>query len=139
MYHRTATRLLSLPILPPSKTIVPATGTRRRVEALATIGWSREEIAARAGVTATTLRPNHLRVGVYAQTAEDVAALYKTARHQPREGRRAASVVRWARSLGYVPSWAWDPSKIDNPHAKPDLDMIEDPAWKAAILARTVV
>lgn len=73
---------------------VDATGTRRRLQALATLGWSVPPLAVRSGLTARTLRRTLTNGAVTAETARAVSALYdqlQTAsapRRTPQEPRR---------------------------------------------------
>lgn len=136
VYKRTAVRLMSLPVLPPSRILVDGAGTRRRIEALALLGWTRKEIARRAELSASTLRPVNLRRKVYASTASAVSKVYNELRMSPQRGWQADRIIGISRRLGYVPGWAWKPEALDNPRAQPDLRLIEDKRWLNAIQRR---
>ena len=133
VYRRTASRLMSLPLLPASKRMVPGVGTRRRIEALALLGWTRGEIAERAGVSKSTLRPVNLRRNVYASTASAVARVYDELKMAPRSGWQAERIIKLSREFGYVPGWAWRQGDLDSELAQPNLKLIEDSAWRNAI------
>ena len=136
VYRRTASRLMSVPLLPASKRMVDGHGTRRRIEALALLGWTRGEIADRTGLSKSTLRPVNMRRKVYQSTASAVARVYDELHLQPRAGWQAERVIKISRELGYVPGWAWKTGDIDKPSAQPDLSLIENKAWRKAIQNR---
>ncbi|MFY1588962.1 hypothetical protein ACN267_31230 [Micromonospora sp. WMMD734] len=107
--------------LAPGQT-VDATGTRRRTQALAAIGWSVSEQARRIGRTCR----NHCHVltipAVQLRTAEAVKALYDELSTTPAPpGVSATRTKRWAQRHGWVPPLAWDDDTIDDPAASPDL------------------
>jgi AraC-like DNA-binding protein len=97
---------------------IDPTGTRRRVQALAWMGWSAEEVARRAGTTrptlATLILPSR-RISV--ALARRVARVYAELCMTPGPSKVAAGR---ARSLGFAPPLAWDDT-IDDPAATPDL------------------
>src|SRR6185436_1742924 len=97
---------------------VDATGTRRRVQALAWMGWPCAEVACRVGTTgmslATQMRTNRNRVS-YAMAAR-VATVYDELWNQQGPSRISAAK---ARSLGYAPPLAWDDDTIGDPRAEP--------------------
>lgn len=110
--------ILAVPLVPrSSRRGVDSAGTRRRVQALAWMGWPAAEVARRAGIThralATQIHPNR-RVS-YA-LARRVAAVYDEL-----SGVRGPSVqaAARARQLGHAPPAAWDEGEIDDPAAKP--------------------
>jgi len=136
VYRRTASRLMSVPLLPASKRMVDGHGTRRRIEALALLGWTRGEIADRTGLSKSTLRPVNMRRKVYQSTASAVARVYDELRLQPRSGWQAERIIRISKEMGYVPGWAWKVGDIDNPAAQPDLRLVENKDWRKAIQIR---
>ena len=107
-----------------ARTIVDATGTRRRLQGLAWQGWSMRRLSARLGpgvqLSAILLRD----VRVRAATARAVIGLCRELHDkQPPEGTRAERVAaartrNHAREeMGWVPLAAWD--AIDDPAAVP--------------------
>lgn len=89
---------------------IPATGTMRRLQALAVIGWSTAEIAARMD---SHYRPlQKVRAGerecVRMSTARRVAVVFEELCMQVRHDR-AARIARFhALSHGWVPPLAWN-------------------------------
>lgn len=118
MSHAVATALLSLPLeeaLPPRRRLDP-TGTRRRVEALNFMGWSRRHLGERLGMGVCALS-KILREGrVTPRTARLVAELY--AELNAKRGSDRGVAAR-AQAAGYQPPAAWDYANIDDPKAKP--------------------
>lgn len=107
--------------------LIDGTGTRRRTQALAALGWSVAEQARRCGRD----QRNHC----YAVSAEQVTV--KTARLvrelydalstlTPPPGQVTNRVRAWAASKGYAPPLAWDDDRIDDPAARPDLGTADD-------------
>ncbi|MGY0065160.1 hypothetical protein ACWY4P_53570 (plasmid) [Streptomyces sp. LZ34] len=106
---------------------IDATGTRRRVEALAVRGWSRQVIAERVGMTAAHFKKAIGRERVTARLARAVASVYDAWWNQnpldhgvPQQSvSRARSVAQRA---GFHSALAWDDDTIDDPSAVPVLD-----------------
>lgn len=104
---------------------VDATGTRRRLQALAALGWTQAKLAARLGMDASNISIAIRATGVRADTARKVAALYEQAWDQPppavtpKEHAAAAKARENARARGWLPPMAWDDDEIDNPGVKP--------------------
>lgn len=118
VWPETVERLLSVPLVPYySHHGVDSTGTRRRVQALAWMGWPCREIAARAGTTERSLhrliRPDRR---ISAALAARVAAVYEELCMTPGPSRITASKARGA---GHAPPLAWDGVDIDDPKARP--------------------
>lgn len=95
---------------------VGAHGTKRRVQALAWMGWPEAEVAARCGVRPKTIAAEIDRGRVSHRLALRVAAVYADLSHVPGPSQVAAGK---ARSLGHPPPAAWDEDTIDNPRARP--------------------
>ena len=99
---------------------VSSAGTRRRLHALATLGWPLHEIGARLGVGETTVSHWALRERVATTTATKVARLYEELWDQPGPSTRTR---QRAERLKWAPPLAWDdgagPHGIDNPKARP--------------------
>lgn len=128
--RETAQRLLAVrditaaaaPVLPDS--LVDATGTTRRLQALAALGWSNRRLAALLGRHERNLNVllHGRRSQVVHRTAREVADLYDRLWHvipdedrpgQIRRARLVATRNRW------VPPLAWDDDQIDDPDATP--------------------
>lgn len=118
VWPETVDRLLSVPLVPYySHHGVDSTGTRRRVQALAWLGWPAREVAARAGTTErslhTLIRPDRRPS---AALAARVAAVYEELCMTPGPSRITASK---ARGSGHAPPLAWDDVDIEDPKARP--------------------
>lgn len=100
---------------------VDATGTRRRLQALATIGYPYRVVAEELGVdeSSTSRILSGATPMVRRRTAEAVAALYD--RRWSKPGPSAASARR-ALARGWALPLAWDDDEIDDPTATPCLD-----------------
>lgn len=111
----------------PDMVSVDATGTRRRLQALATVGWSMRALALRCGKLADEFARVLGRERVFAATARLVRDLYdelwdqappETCKGERISARKArAGAVRG----GWAPPMAWDDDSIDNPDAAPNL------------------
>ena len=105
------------------RTIVDATGTRRRLQGLAWQGWSMARLSARIGPGCQLSSVLSRDVRVRAATARAVLGLCRELHgQQPPEETRAeraaaARTRNHARKMGWVPIAAWD--AIDDPDAEP--------------------
>lgn len=105
---------------------VDATGPRRRLQALAAVGWPLRVQAERTGLTASAL--SRIRGGrvlvVRAATAELVRRAYQSmSRRPPVESQYpgASQVRAEARRRGWVPALCWEDEEArDDPAAVPD-------------------
>ena len=105
--------------------LIDATGTRRRLQALITLGWSVQRLADTHGIDRqaldNALTSDHVRV----KTAVAVRTMYadQSMTGPPvsnRWERTAASRSRArAASAGWVPPLGWDDTDLDNPAATP--------------------
>jgi hypothetical protein len=108
-------------------TLVDATGTRRRLQALVVAGWSERALADAAWLPPTRLRliASGARPEVTAATARRVVRLYNElwdqAPAQRTRGERisAAMARAFAAAHGWAPAMAWDDETIDDPRARP--------------------
>jgi hypothetical protein len=104
---------------------VDATGTRRRVQALAWCGWSLARLSARLGGDESLARKILRRRQVTAATARAVRELYDELWDQappeddPWDARAAVRARNYARTRGFAPPQAWDDDEIDDPAASP--------------------
>jgi hypothetical protein len=112
----TALLILAIPPGPPpgpSRVGVDQMGTRRRVEALAWLGWPRAEIARRAGIREATLQTVLVNGRRPSSTlARRVADVYEQLAMTPGP---STAVAAHARRAGYLPPLAWDEDTIDDP------------------------
>jgi hypothetical protein len=119
----------SMDDLPPT-TLIDATGTRRRVEALAVRGWSRNWVARQIGMTQDAFRKATGRAQVTVGLARLVAAAYDEWWDQdPLDHGYALNPVAitraGARRAGWHGPLAWDDDTIDNPSAMPVTDALQ--------------
>lgn len=118
-----AQRLLDLrlhQLLKPG-TQIDATGTRRRVQALAAIGWTISEQGRRIGQAPTNMWQLTRAERVTVRIAERVTALYDELSMTPPDGWLADLTRTRAAKKGWAPPLAWDDDTIDDPTAVPDL------------------
>lgn len=105
----------------PGGTVIDASGTRRRIQALVAIGWSQSKIAARLGWTPANLSALLRRDRTVAATARAVRDLYEELWDQapPEDTHRdkiaAARARNHATKCGWLPPAAWDDDLIDIP------------------------
>lgn len=120
--RRTLDRILA--VRPDSDTrhdgYVDATGARRRLQALAAVGWPSRAIADRLGhrdhTTVLDVRSGATTT-VRRRTATAVAAAYDALAMTPGPSERAR---RHAARQGWLPPLAWDDDLIDDPAHSPD-------------------
>lgn len=144
----TLERLLALrvgdPALYADGAIIDATGTVRRVQALACLGWSLDRLAGEAGLDRQPLDHALSGAKVSARTARAVMEAYERLWDTPPVGRDSQErggitrTIRRAQALGWAPPLAWDDDAIDNPAAAPlhRLDTDERGVDEAAIERR---
>lgn len=109
----------------------PSFRVLRRVEALMTMGWSRDEIARRAGVSRAAIRTRKTRVS--ASTARAVSAAFESMRFST--GNNEITRQR-ARQYGFAPWSAWPNGSIDVASAVPDWKYMDDKEWGERIRVR---
>lgn len=112
----TASRLLRtrLDIGSAIQGLVPATGTRRRLQALGAIGWSQRELVRMLGGSQLQIARND---AVLAVTAQLVGDLYQRLSDTPGPSSRTAQL---ARNRGWLPPIWWDNDQIDDLAYEPD-------------------
>lgn len=101
------------------KRYVDATGARRRLQALAAMGWTARCFAKHAGHSAHDTYvdiANGSLQRIRASTADEIKSLYD--RLWDKAGPSVRSKER-ARRLGYAVPMAWDDDSIDDPQAQP--------------------
>jgi hypothetical protein len=114
----------------PDTASIDPTGTRRRVQALETLGWSKPRMAAELGMMEENFKACLRRRTVSARFARKVAALYDqlwTVRPEDRGVQQwvADRVRRRAAANGFHGPLAWDDDTIDDPAATPAADALE--------------
>lgn len=116
---------------------VDATGSKRRLQALATLGWPVTSLAARSGLAPRTLRRALTTTTVTAHTARTITELYNqllarsSARRSPGEQAAAARTRTRARRAGWRGPLSWD--DIDNDPDEPAA--FHDPTGRTASAA----
>lgn len=109
---------------------VDPAGTRRRVQALATMGWSAREVFRRVGWTGAPGHAMHGNRQIRRETAAAVARVYDELWNRPGPDVR---VRAYAQRSGWAPPQAWDDDTIDDPQAQPYREGGEDPVDEVAI------
>lgn len=113
---------------------VDATGTRRRIQALAAIGWSLAAQSQRLGWKPSTAHAVSSRSWVWPQTAEKVRGLYDELSMVPGPNNRARGE---AARKGWLPPLAFDDESIDDPDYVPtlgdDTDTVDELAIEAVL------
>lgn len=104
-----------------------ATGTRRRIQALATIGWPQSRIAARIGIRPSNIVTLLGQERVTVRMAKTVQGVYDqlwdqqpttTTSYEAGAVRRSITL---SKRKGWAPPMAWDDDTIDNPNTLPEL------------------
>lgn len=106
---------------------VDATGTRRRIQALAAIGWSLAEQSRRLGMERSAAHAMTTRAWVTVETAAKVAALYDELAMTPGTSTRARCD---ARRRGWPVPLAWDEEDLDDPAATPTAHLPSPTDWR---------
>jgi len=124
----------------PGTTLVDATGTRRRSEALAVRGWSRNWLARQIGLREESFRKAIGRDRVTASVARKVTAAYdEWWNKNPLDYGFAANPVSRTRCAALRAGWhgplAWDDDTIDDPNAAPVVDADQPIATEGGNLA----
>lgn len=96
---------------------VDATGPRRRVQALAWMGWPNHEVCRRIGCSPRTLPTELSRGRVSIALAHRIADVYDELSGRVGPSPFAAGK---ARQHGFAPPAAWDDDTIDDPTVKPE-------------------
>lgn len=116
--------------------MVPALGTRRRIQALKTLGHSGADIGARLGVTYQAVHKleNSTATHVFAATAVSVARAYEEMCMTQPTGYHATRIRNQAARNGYAPPLAWDCIDTDLAPNLGGVDDQPDPVVVARIL-----
>lgn len=124
----------------PDTASIDPTGTRRRVQALETLGWSRPQIADVVGMSKSNFKTCLRSEKVSARLARRVAAVYDRLWKQRPEDHGvqpyvAERVRRHAAQNGFAGPLAWDDDTIDDPKAEPQTDVAEPVVTEGGNLA----
>jgi hypothetical protein len=104
---------------------VSSLGTRRRIEALACLGWDMYAIARHLGTGRDTVRQWTMHETVYRRTHERMVAVYDelSMRLPPQDTKDQRANVAKTRNraarMGWYPPLSWDEGEIDDPDARP--------------------
>lgn len=104
---------------------IDGAGTRRRLQALVSIGWSQSRLGKLIGMTPGNFGRTITADRVHADTARKVRSIYEQLWDQPQTGEdwhsRAAATRarRTAAERGWPPPMAWDDETIDDPTVQP--------------------
>lgn len=115
---------LTLDVLP-RNLLIDATGSHRRVQALAVNGWPLARLGARLGTTGGNLAMRFKAEHVTATVARLSRTVFDELwRADPRkhgvDNQAYARAVNQARANGWAPVGAWDEDSLDDPAAFPD-------------------
>lgn len=105
---------------------VDATGTRRRLQALVSLGWTLEQLGKGIGASASAVYRALQSETVKAARASSVADLYERLWDKrpilvtTNDKSNATRARRLAAARGWAPPMAWDDDTIDDPNAEPE-------------------
>ncbi|MER6488759.1 hypothetical protein ABT264_35085 [Streptomyces virginiae] len=141
-----AEKIMGIPVDADLAFLVDATGTRRRIQALAAIGWPQKQLAQRLGLNHKHVSHIMRRGQILNRTASAVTAAYEELRNGSAEkfgvskiganrARARATANRWAPPK----YWAKYPDAIDDPHFTPEYGMTkpqrlaEEAVWMVTV------
>ena len=104
---------------------IDGTGTNRRLQALAALGWPQSELASRLGFTFQNVSRLALEGRVNRDTAAKVRALYDELSMTVGPSKRARDL---ALGKGWAVPLAWNDDSIDDPAARPSKMVAHRPA-----------
>jgi hypothetical protein len=124
----------------PDSALIDVTGTRRRVQALETLGWSKPQQAEQIGLLPQNFKACLRSRTVSARFARRVAALYDRLWTQRPEDHGvpvhvADRIRRHAAQHQFRGPLAWDDDTIDDPKAEPLTDVVEKVATEGGNVA----
>lgn len=111
---------------------VPIVGTRRRLRALAAIGYSQDHLLADLGMQPRSCALSKVYTGAdycTARRAREIAALFD--RYRLRPYGPSARAKQDARRKGWPPPFAWDDDTIEDPTVGPDFNAARMAARRA--------
>lgn len=106
--------------------MIPAIGAVRRIQALATLGWSFKALATKVGMTQRNLVDINTGVvrNIRPPTYQSICRVYDLLWDKPAPRRRDGitdRMIRYAARNNWAPPMAWDDETIDQPDAQPNL------------------
>jgi hypothetical protein len=109
---------------------IDPTGTRRRAQALATLGWTHMYLAGRVGIAPSNFRRALCQERVTAWFARSVRDVYNELWMRPPQEHEVSAgmamrTVRAAQKKNWLGPLAWDDDMIDNPRAVPQTDAVQ--------------
>lgn len=141
-----AARILAIDLAVVTPSLVDATGTRRRIEALTAAGWPMERLAEHFALSAHYVAEMRKLDKVRDVSAQAVAEAYDRLENQQPERHGilppiAKRARRMAARRGWVPPkyWAKFPGAIDDPHFTPEFGMTkpqrlaEEAVWMVTV------
>ena len=105
----------------------------RQIESLATMGWPRTSIAEVAGIGAQIVHYAAARTRCTVENAEAIQAAYHVLRYQEGPSDRLRDL---SRSRGFAHASMWPEGAMGDPEAVPEVYLMTDRKWKAAIRKR---
>ncbi|NUS00397.1 MAG: hypothetical protein HOV67_34675 [Kribbellaceae bacterium] len=144
----TATAILAVP-LPTAetlrrKTLVPALGAQRRLQALVANGWSQVKLAELLGLARSNFGRLMREEKVTAEKAAQVHALYRELQDVAPEPAtyRERTAITWSREYaaerGWFPPIAWEDDTIDDPAAHPNMTGYDESTVQALLDGQVV-
>ncbi|MFG2412333.1 hypothetical protein [Streptomyces goshikiensis] len=125
-----AARILAIDLAAVTPSLVDATGTRRRIEALTAAGWPMERLAEHFGVSLKYVAEMRKQDKVRDVSAQAVTRAYEQLKDKRPETRGVIPPIakrarRMAADRGWAPPkyWAKFPDAIDDPHFTPEYGM----------------
>lgn len=106
-------------VYPQASSLVDSIGSRRRLQALACLGWSTAELSRRLGKHRSYLLKVAKNARVQVETAAIVARLYDELSMTWSTSTTANRTASAARAAGWLPPLAWDDHALDDPKARP--------------------
>lgn len=121
-YTQTAEAILNCrPDTVNTRAFIDATGSRRRLQALMAMGWTKAQMADHMGIKPDTVTEIiNDQPTVTPPVAAKIKAGFSVMQMTfPAPGRAATYTQRWAAKRGWMLPFMWDEDEIDNPKARP--------------------
>lgn len=105
----------------PTTDLVPALGTRRRIQALAALGWSFAQIGNLVGTDRTRIRGLLTQARVTPDLEARIVHAYDQLSMRIPTGHDGSitRIRNWATAQGWAPPLAWEDVDIDDPKVRP--------------------
>lgn len=142
--HESARRILAVDVTQVPTGLVDATGTRRRLQALMTVGWPAVRLGALLNLHPVYVRQIQRQPKVYATTAHAMAVTYnklwdKRPEHHGITQQAANRSRNYGRANGWAPPAAWDDDALDDPNRGPAMGDVTLARNELAAYRRTEV